>query len=521
MPVARKHDPRSNVRWNKNGLSVRYHGNYCGPGWSNGKWQKSVCGSLPGIDNFDNSCKRHDCASIKGRNRAADIAFYEENIGKGFKRSAAALAVYSTMPALGKRVRKVARFVRKRRKLNPSQIDSRAGRFGGVVSEDEQNLYNDVVPEKNSNSGQMRGAGGYTGGRVKLHRSKKDPYASHLKYTQEFQGTVTDYNCGYIGHSTLVQKRMLTAMVESLLRAILAKHGCEIYDLDLNIASSFKLTWYGRISPVAPISSAFTTTYVFATPKTLAVVATEAEAQFATYFQTNPSAIMDYVEYLPSTDSALNITSLNGRYVFNTSTFDYDVISTLKVQNRTTHVSSVDGETTNVVDISPLVGRTYAGLGAGTWMKAQQSPVTGTSLMVRTNASPVIALAPTTGGANPQMSEPPAASQLSRVLKSGYVKFEPGEVKTHVLRSHYHGSIQKWLTILCPLYAQVQNTTQKFGKYQLMAVEKLVQFKTPASDTSIVLMYEINFQERMKCSVKHQSNVMVAKFDKQADTFFV
>jgi len=40
--------------------SFRFHGNYCGPGWSEGKYQSSVDGTLEPIDNFDKACQKHD-----------------------------------------------------------------------------------------------------------------------------------------------------------------------------------------------------------------------------------------------------------------------------------------------------------------------------------------------------------------------------------------------------------------------------------------------------------------------------
>lgn len=68
-------------------MSFRYHGNYCGPGWSDGKWQQSVCSTMPGIDEFDEECRMHDCEHYRaaGRNRA-DRRFSDQQIGKGLKR---------------------------------------------------------------------------------------------------------------------------------------------------------------------------------------------------------------------------------------------------------------------------------------------------------------------------------------------------------------------------------------------------------------------------------------------------
>lgn len=78
-------------------MSVKYHGKYCGPGWSAGKYQQSVKSAIPADDDFDATCKEHDGAyalptNSKARS-AADDKFFRENIGGGPKRAIAALAV--------------------------------------------------------------------------------------------------------------------------------------------------------------------------------------------------------------------------------------------------------------------------------------------------------------------------------------------------------------------------------------------------------------------------------------------
>lgn len=76
------------------------HGNYCGAGWSGGKYQTSVKGKKgTAIDEFDETCRVHDSVyhDFYGRNNKklndADAAFYRANIGRGVQRSAAALGV--------------------------------------------------------------------------------------------------------------------------------------------------------------------------------------------------------------------------------------------------------------------------------------------------------------------------------------------------------------------------------------------------------------------------------------------
>lgn len=83
-------------------MSYNYHGDYCGPGWSAGKWQNSVTSNVPARDAFDQTCKEHDhvyaVTKDSTKRDAADAKFYRENFGKGWKRSAAALAAYYAGP---------------------------------------------------------------------------------------------------------------------------------------------------------------------------------------------------------------------------------------------------------------------------------------------------------------------------------------------------------------------------------------------------------------------------------------
>jgi hypothetical protein len=75
-------------------FSIHYYGNYCGPGWSDGKYQTSVVGTTPAIDEFDETCKAHDAAYALGQNpQRADATFIKQNFGKGLVRTTAAAAV--------------------------------------------------------------------------------------------------------------------------------------------------------------------------------------------------------------------------------------------------------------------------------------------------------------------------------------------------------------------------------------------------------------------------------------------
>lgn len=64
----------------------RFHGNYCGPGWSAGKYQNSVVSDVQSVDELDQACKEHDARYAMGDDlAAADYEFTTKAIRLGGK----------------------------------------------------------------------------------------------------------------------------------------------------------------------------------------------------------------------------------------------------------------------------------------------------------------------------------------------------------------------------------------------------------------------------------------------------
>lgn len=79
-------------------MSFKFHGNYCGPGWSDNKYQLSVKdGSTKPIDKLDTTCKKHDNKYAIAKSTSdlvkADNEFFAENISGNSKQIAAAIGV--------------------------------------------------------------------------------------------------------------------------------------------------------------------------------------------------------------------------------------------------------------------------------------------------------------------------------------------------------------------------------------------------------------------------------------------
>jgi len=60
------------------------YGKFCGPYWSDGKWQSSVIPTIPADDELDQTCRDHDEVYARGGDlRKADSDFFWRNFGNG------------------------------------------------------------------------------------------------------------------------------------------------------------------------------------------------------------------------------------------------------------------------------------------------------------------------------------------------------------------------------------------------------------------------------------------------------
>lgn len=81
---------------------VRYHGNWCGPGWTAGQYKDTseltdADRSIPAIDSLDEACKDHDIEIHDAKNdtdiKQANRKFYRHAAVTGLKGAAAAAMV--------------------------------------------------------------------------------------------------------------------------------------------------------------------------------------------------------------------------------------------------------------------------------------------------------------------------------------------------------------------------------------------------------------------------------------------
>jgi len=258
-------------------MSFKYHGNYCGPGWSGGKWQGSIpYGEGPdAIDEFDETCRIHDDAYATGKDlRNADFKFARDNM-KSFnlKRIAAGLAVgiqgslrKKTMPPI------------KRRRLNSNdpnrntpQSLPRNPSETIINQQDISNPFLDIATAADEESAMILATmadtykenkmSGQIGSYHKYAINKNHFSAKHA----QIHGSSIQYENGIISGSPTVKVLYLlcgtpaTEMIDSVFRAmvtvLLHKHGIHFKNFETALGLNGRVRIYYRNKNAGAIST--------------------------------------------------------------------------------------------------------------------------------------------------------------------------------------------------------------------------------------------------------------------------
>lgn len=108
-------------------MNFKYHGFYCGPGWSDGQYKDDAAGYATPIDNFDFCCKNHDreLAESPEDRYQADVNFAKCAISAGRVDEAVATMYYGRLaPTIKTMVKKLRGSVTK---ANKNQVALRNG----------------------------------------------------------------------------------------------------------------------------------------------------------------------------------------------------------------------------------------------------------------------------------------------------------------------------------------------------------------------------------------------------------
>lgn len=516
-------------------FSFRYHGNYAGPGWSAGKYQKSVArSSVPAIDEFDETAKEHDAAYALGKDlKQADYKFYKQNIGKGIKRTAAALAVgLQGMLRSGKRARTDSfsqnenimartrsRTSRPRTRLRlPSMLNtprtgSQASRgrsrsrstmsispvrrrtqsVGGVArSRTVATQYNAPVvkgtPAESKSSGFFpKGTGKYN----RLDFFAKNGVSACIENGDKIEGTAANpYQAVMIGHSTVTVDIITQVLGMALAKFIAAKLGMDLLTFDTVIrgAATHRAFYWNILWKGSPLNAAYDALPYTYTPVATSSTWNDFVGSFQAWFVATACQYPNMqVCELQIWRDAVGTTPVVGyeqigKYDLSRAKFYYYAKSALKVQNRTI-TSTNDDE---AVDNVPLYGKTYEG--SGNYFQHLHTTFATAKSVAKAGCK-------AEGFQNPAaFCEPQNKKQLKHVKKVGKAHLDPGNIRTSVLQYAQRfnlGALAKAIAIYAISDA---GHVVNIGNYRFVHLEKMIQSESTTDVKAIKCHYEVDLK---------------------------
>jgi len=312
-----------------------------------------------------------------------------------------------------------------------------------------------------------------------------------LKRIQEVPGIVQDYNCAYVGHSTLPCEFALKTACFGLARLMLSRLGNPPSAVDSSGTTlDGVLTLIYREVPTASASTVTVVNYSNASV-TVNSMGTSLFSTIKTAASTQPMILLDALLFEPEINSTSNVmTSVAKSINLNHAIIEISCVSNLKVQNATKHETAdgIDSELTTVVDAVPLIGKIYSGSGQGAW------PSTGDGFGLPLISDPLYGNIYQQAGSVLAFQEPVNPEAMQNIKKVSGVKFEPGEIHTSKLVDGFKGTFQKYCRILLPVMTETFYATYSHGKFAVMGLEKIIGLKTATAGayTPVRLIYEIN-----------------------------
>jgi len=471
---------------------MRIHGKFVGPNWSAGKKQSSVpYGRVRAVDEFDLSAKFHDHAYATGMDRKkADYLFYKWNVGKGFKRTAAALAVGFQGAFRSKKnnmyLPSPMRTPRKKAKLTLGRgrsVPLRVVKTGGLYRALNKSFKKKPVSKKKNKTVQLKGYSGRKVSRTSRKVRKLTPMQKlGTTAVSEFRSSINSSTTVYFGHCSVARSQAFWTIARSIVKLLALRTGISVEDFDAIIPGSgtpgddWALAYRNGQDPS---DSTFVYNFV-----TLGVYSLELVAiRFKEFMETQaskPNILYIAASYIPvlGSWSRAQISLLDAN-------IHVDMRSHLKFQNRT--VSSSGSKSTDIIDTNPLYGKQYGGYGNGTMINVGQGP-TFAGLLGSSNEGLIAA----DGTAVNTMKEPPPPKQLPQVRHSGSISIEPGEIRKSSLYCKKSFKVNKLIQQL-GTQSNVNPSGDSFffhnlGSFRIFALEKVMY---DIGEASIDVSFEI------------------------------
>lgn len=366
----------------------------------------------------------------------------------------------------------------------------------------------DFVP---SSSGGGRGrafgrAGGTYKGRIKPKRRTKPGFkgkaqAKGFSIHMEKGGTVNDPYCAYVGHGCCPQVLMRRLMLGCLLKLLLRRLGLSFSNVAqplTYLTASDKIEILFKLNAEDVNLQTCSLTLAGSQPTFQALldllVNQWVQAVQAQTFQSSIEWKLVEMRFEPNGIS--DLTAI--RIPLENAKISFEAVSNLKVQNRS--VPSAEDDADDEVDRIPVSGTIYRFKGMGSYFKRS-----AVGVLLEANFEPMgekqdglfTYSAAVTGGAV-TLREPPLPYNFVRCISHGKVYLDPGVIKNSIVREKRTMYLSTLLRYVVGTNESATTSTtaigSPLGKFNLIAVEKLIETSNVTPTQLISLAYEMDMK---------------------------
>lgn len=472
---------------------------WCGPGWSDGKWQDSVCGYSTARSRFDQACKEHDCDISKGDEEGADWRFLRDAPNK----------LIGIAPLISHKLNNIMnKFTQTGRKRSDSSSSMMTGLTDYTIPRSIQNYgvgsMTRIVPRK-------------------MGRMKKG--VKGVMYMYENGGVISETNTTagqpisqvlYIGHTTLNRDRASLAIWAAILKRLIQKAGIDVPTLvenvfeNTNSNNSYVIDVQYAKEGLAGLQTANLGV------NTINVMATTAYQSFDTI----GGRPLFKAIYLRDTNDATQ-TKVAASLNLERLIVHLGSSTTLSIQNTTPADSSV--LSTDNVGSNPLKGKlyqcNYASFQVATTQK-QKDPLFNSSGLGIAGTSQVLGFLNQNNSLEVEqraiLAEVPSPLLVYKCTKTAPVYMLPGAMVKSRLYYKTDCYLNTWYDGFLDSVAGTANQQGDFGKCAVFALDKTLDSRK--EKTPPLVTYQIDCDYTCKISSKKLAPTVPYK-EIQADTY--
>jgi len=517
--------PALKRRKGNDGLVFYYHGNYCGPGWSSGKYQASVHTGISPVDDFDSTCAIHDSVyAVGGDLKAADMVFAKENINAGLydiamgnvytgvKRTLAGLAVggqglmrkqteatvnKSEIPvvAISSEKSLMPNVVSRRRKRMPRSKRSKAKRPGPY----RRRRYNRKRSSALRRTARRSAAQGGKGKKAYTQKKSSNKYSAYNRgvvKTCETGGLIDSPECVYIGVHNAPIFEVTICLAHTIVKELYRQKGEGFASWkDVSLPHPGLLLKYEYC---VHNDTAITTASV--TMNTGTATYEEIGEALATSLDT---VLQEGIEYwfkrFYMTDSTADPNNSQVAVIVGNDFYiDMEFVTQMKIQNRTLPTAT-DTEMYSVRN-NPLVGKVYYGNGQGPIFRSRNDNVVFQNSLANTQTG-VISFTPTDYDETPlrnELQKPPLKNMFNYVTMVHDIKMPAGSFFEKKIISKHTFPLAKFYNRVNGAVSRASsNPRTQLGKFCFVGLEKYMDTRDE-NEPDISVGYEFNETFKLK-----------------------